>query len=49
MNANWKETIEAMVEEQNAYTSPYSRNPLDDILDDDWDDEDCMFDMDNDF
>ena len=44
-NANWNETIEAMVEEQKKYPSTYSMNPLDDILAEDWDEEDYMFDM----
>lgn len=43
-NANWNETIEAMVEEQNK-PRQYSMNPLDDILEEDWDEEDYMFDM----
>lgn len=44
-DTNWKETIDALVEEQKKYTSPYSKNPLDDILDEDWDEEDYMFDI----
>lgn len=47
-NANWKETLEVMIEEQNA-PRQYSMNPLDDILDEDWDEEDYMFDIDGDF
>lgn len=37
LNANWKETIGTIIEEQNAYTSSYSKNPLDD---EEWDDDD---------
>lgn len=44
-NTNWNEAIEAMVEEQKKYPNQYSRNPLDDILDEDWDEEDYMFDI----
>lgn len=46
LNANWKETIGTIIEEQNA-PRQYSMNPLDDILDEDWDEEDYMFDIDD--
>ena len=45
-NTNWKEIIEVLVEEQNR-PRQYSMNPLDDILAEDWDEDDYMFDIDD--